>query len=120
ELLFKLIYQKGKLRYKRGAIAGIPGKNLSKKILKNELPLSSRILTADQSNTSVLYDNRFFFKLYRSPEEGNNPEMEIIRTLTENSNFQNFPAFSGALEYQVEGAESTGLGILVDFIPNEG
>ncbi|HZH73411.1 MAG TPA: putative maltokinase, partial [Mariniphaga sp.] len=120
DLLFRLIFQKGKLRHKRGAIVGIPGKKLSKKVSKNELPLLSRILTADQSNTSVLYDNRFFFKLYRSPEEGNNPEMEIIRTLTENSNFQNFPAFSGALEYQVGGAENTGLGILVDFIPNEG
>lgn len=120
DLFLKLILQKSKLKYKKGAIAGIPGKNISRKISKKELPLSSRVLPADQSNTSILYDNRFFFKLYRSPEEGINPEMEIIRTLTENTSFKNFPSFAGALEYQVEGAENIGLGILVGFVPNEG
>ncbi len=120
DLLLKLILQKGKLKHKRGAIAGIAGKNISRKVKKSELPLPSRVLLAEQSNTSVLYDNRFFFKLYRSPEEGNNPELEIIRTLTENTSFRNFPVFAGAVEYQSEGKENTGLGILVDFIPNEG
>ncbi len=120
DLLLKLIFQKGKLRHKKGAIAGIPGKNFSKKISKGELPLPSRVLLAEQSNTSILYNNRFFFKLYRSPEEGNNPELEIIRTLTENTGFRNFPLFAGAIEYQSDIAENTGLGILVDYIPNEG
>jgi maltose alpha-D-glucosyltransferase / alpha-amylase len=120
DLLFRLIFQKGKIKHKKGAIAGIPGKNLGKKIEKDELPLPSRVLLAEQSNTSILYDNRFFFKLYRSPEEGNNPEMEIIRTLTENTQFTHFPMFAGALEYQSGSKENSGLGILVDFIPNEG
>lgn len=120
DLLLKLIIQKGKLKHKKGAIAGIPGKNPGKKLLKEELPLPSRVLLAEQSNTSILYDNRFFFKLYRSPEDGNNPEMEIIRTLTESASFKNFPAYAGAIEYQSGGAESTVLGILVDYIPNEG
>ncbi len=120
DLFLKLIMQKGKLKHKKGAIAGIPGKNLSKKVSKNELPLPSRVLMAEQSNTSILYDNRFFFKLYRSPEEGNNPELEIIRTLSENTSFKNFPNFAGALEYQSGSTENTGIGILVDYIPNEG
>ena len=120
DLLMKLIMQKGKIKHKKGAISGIPGKNINKKVKKSELPLPSRVLLAEQSNTSILYDNRFFFKLYRAPEEGNNPELEIIRVLTENTNFSNFPTFAGALEYESENKENTALGILVDYIPNEG
>ena len=82
--------------------------------------MNSRVLLAEQSNTSILYDSRFFFKMYRSPEEGNNPELEILKTLTENTSFRNFPTFAGALEYQTEDAENSALGILVDFVPNEG
>jgi maltose alpha-D-glucosyltransferase/alpha-amylase len=104
----------------QGSIVGVPGKKITAKIKKNDLPLSSRVLVAEQSNTSILYDNRFFFKMYRSPEEGNNPELEIIKTLTENTSFRNFPTFAGALEYQKKDAENTPLGILVDFIQNEG
>jgi len=120
DLFFRLIYHKAKAKNKTAAIAGVPGRKLNSKVNKSELPLPSRVLLAEQSNTSVLYDNRFFFKLYRSPEEGNNPELEIIRTLTENTTFRNFPTFAGALEYRKTNAENSALGILVDFVPNEG
>lgn len=120
DLFFRLIYQKAKAKNKTASIAGVPGRKMNSKVNKNELPLPSRVLLAEQSNTSVLYDNRFFFKLYRSPEEGNNPELEIIRTLTENTSFRNFPTFAGALEYRKINAENSALGILVDFVPNEG
>lgn len=120
DLFFQLIYQNGRVKDKSGTIIGVPGKKMGSKVKKAELPLSSRVLVADQSNTSILYDNRFFFKLYRSPEEGSNPELEIIKTLTENTTFRNFPTFTGALEYSKDNAESSALGILVDFVPNEG
>ncbi len=119
DILFQLMYSKGKIKHKKTALAGIAGKKFSTKITKSELPLSSRVLLAEQSNTSVLYDSRYFFKLYRSPEMGNNPELEIIRTLTENTGFRNFPTFAGALEYQTAQG-NTALGILVDFVQNEG
>ncbi len=120
DLFFRLIHQKGKVKTRNTEISGIAGKKIGTKVKKNELPLPSRVLLAEQSNTSVLYDNRFFFKLYRSPEEGNNPELEIIKTLTENTSFRNFPTFAGALEYRQKNGESSALGILVDFVPNEG
>jgi maltose alpha-D-glucosyltransferase/alpha-amylase len=120
DLLFQLIYQKGKIKNRKTAIAGIPGKKFSTKVKKSELPLASRVLLAEQSNTSILYDSRYFFKMYRSPEEGVNPELEIIKTLTENTTFRNFPTFAGALEYQKSDTENAALGILVDFLPNEG
>ena len=120
DLFFQLIYQKSKVKSRNTEIAGIPSKKISKKVKKSELPVPSKVLLAEQSNTSVLYDSRFFFKLYRSPEEGNNPELEIIKTLTENTTFRNFPTYAGSLEYHKKDDESSALGILVDFVPNEG
>ena len=118
--LLQLMMQKGKIKHKKGAVAGYTGRNILKEFKNNELPLPSRVLLSEQSNTSVLYDNRFFFKLYRSPEEGNNPELEIIRALTDNTDFRHFPQFAGAIEYQHAKAENTTLGILVDYVSNEG
>jgi maltose alpha-D-glucosyltransferase/alpha-amylase len=60
--------------------------------------------------------------MYRAPEEGKNPELEIIQALSENATaeFKNFPIYSGALEYRSAKGEKASLGILVDFVPNQG
>ena len=120
DAVFKLILQRSKLKNKQSEIVGLPGKKLSTKVNKEQLPLPSKVLNAEQSNTSILYDNRFFFKLYRSPEEGKNPELEIIKTLTDKTSFRSFPTYSGSLEYRMPDSDSMSIGILVDFIHNEG
>jgi maltose alpha-D-glucosyltransferase/alpha-amylase len=122
DTIMRLIVQRGKVKHKKGELAGVAGKKLNSKLRKSELPLPSRVLGAEQSNTSILYDNRFFFKMYRGPEEGSNPELDIIRALTENatSEFKNFPTYSGSLEYRPTSGDTVSLGILVDFVPNEG
>jgi Uncharacterized protein, probably involved in trehalose biosynthesis len=48
----------------------------------------------------MLFDNKFFLKLYRKLEDGVNPDVEITRFLTEKTDFPNVPAFVGALEYR--------------------
>ncbi|MFW5645372.1 MAG: putative maltokinase, partial [Bacteroidota bacterium] len=120
DVLLKQIVSRSKLKYKYGEVTGLPGKNLNKRLSKQELPLSSKILSAEQSNTSILYDQRFFLKLYRSPEEGKNPELEIIKALTDYTGFKNFPTHAGSLEYRNQKAENISIGLLVDFVPNEG
>ena len=122
DTIMRMIVNRSKVKHKKGELAGIPGRKMNRKIRKSELPLASKVLGAEQSNTSILYDNRFFFKLYRGPEEGKNPELEIIKALTENetSAFTNYPKFSGALEYRPQQGSPVSLGILVDFVPNEG
>ncbi len=118
--IFHTILQRGVIKNKNSTILGFPAKTITSKVRKEDLPLPSRVLSSEQSNTSILYDNQFFFKLYRSPEEGKNPELEIIKTLTENTSFKNFPAYAGSLEYSSGGPENMPLGILVDFVPSEG
>jgi maltose alpha-D-glucosyltransferase/alpha-amylase len=83
-------------------------------------PGNSRVLGAEQSNSSMLFDNKFFLKLYRKIEDGVNPDVEIIRFLTEHTQFPNVPAFLGTIEYRRPKAEPTVVCLLQNAVTNEG
>jgi maltose alpha-D-glucosyltransferase/alpha-amylase len=75
---------------------------------------------AEQSNTSVVYGDRYILKLFRRLESGVNPDLEIGRFLTERAAFPHVPPVAGAIEYLSNREESRTLGIVHGFIPNEG
>ncbi len=84
-------------------------------------PLETQVLKAEQSNTSILYGNTFFLKLYRRLDEGVNPELEIVRFLTEKAGFSHVPPFAGALEFHHHGRKDpTVIGILQGFVRSVG
>jgi maltose alpha-D-glucosyltransferase/alpha-amylase len=77
------------------------------------------VLSAEQSNTSVTYGDRFILKFVRRPEEGLNPDLEIGSFLTERG-FEHVPAVGGHIEYRRGRGESTTLAILTGIVHNEG
>jgi maltose alpha-D-glucosyltransferase/alpha-amylase len=77
-------------------------------------------MQAEQSNTSVLYGDRLFFKLFRRPEEGVNPDLEIGRFLTERAGFPYSPRVAGALEYRRARQEARTLAIAQELVVNSG
>ncbi|HEU65950.1 MAG TPA: maltose alpha-D-glucosyltransferase [Chloroflexi bacterium] len=77
-------------------------------------------ITAEQTNTSVIYGDQLILKLFRRIEEGINPDLEIGRFLTEKAAFPNIPQVAGALEYQRRKGKVMTLAILQRFVPNEG
>src|SRR5436190_14450455 len=81
---------------------------------------NSQVLSAEQSNSSMLFDNRFFLKLYRKLEDGVNPDVEITRFLTEQTDCPNVQAFIVALEYRRPKAEPTIVCLLQEAVTNEG
>ena len=85
-----------------------------------DVSANSHVLSAEQSNSSMLFDNKFFLKLYRKLEDGVNPDVEITRFLTEKTDFPNVPAFVGALEYRRPKADPTVICLLQRAIANEG
>ena len=87
---------------------------------KKTLPLPSRVLKAEQSNTSIIYQDTFFLKLYRRMEEGINPDVELSRDLTEETSFASLPAYVGAVGWQREQASPLTLALLLQFVPNQG
>ena len=68
-----------------------------------DLPI--RRLTAEQSNTSIVYGDRLILKLFRRAEPGINPDFEIGRQLTERAGFKRVPPVAGAFEYTGLGEE---------------
>ena len=87
--------------------------------------LPARLLSAEQSNTSVLFGDRLILKLFRKLEPGENPDLEIGRFLTEQTDFRNIPPVAGSLEYRPErsrdrSGEPATLAILQGYVDNEG
>ncbi|HJZ48245.1 MAG TPA: putative maltokinase [Roseiflexaceae bacterium] len=82
--------------------------------------LEPKIVTAEQSNSSIIYGDRLIMKLFRRLEPGLNPDLEIGRFLTERSTFRHVPPAAGALEYRRPAGEPGSLAILQGFVPNQG
>jgi len=82
--------------------------------------LEPSIMRGEQSNTSLVYGDKFVLKVFRRPEAGTNPDLEIGRFLTEHAPSVRVPPVSGFLEYRHNRTEPMTLGILQSFIPNEG
>ena len=81
--------------------------------------LSTSVLKAEQSNTSIRFGDRFILKMFRRIQPGVNPDLEIGRFLTERK-FRHVPSVAGAIEYRREREEPVTLAILQQFVPNEG
>jgi maltose alpha-D-glucosyltransferase/alpha-amylase len=71
---------------------------------------------AEQSNTAVIFGDKYFLKLFRRLEPGENPDLEVSRFLTER-NFPNVPPVAGWLEYQRNNGQKFTLGLLTRFLP---
>ncbi|MDT8442931.1 MAG: maltose alpha-D-glucosyltransferase [Desulfuromonadales bacterium] len=82
--------------------------------------LTPRLLTAEQSNTSIRYGDQFIFKLYRRTDTGIHPDVEMVRYLTEKSGFTHIPGYAGSLEYRNDQNEPVVLGLMQHYIANQG
>lgn len=122
--LLSLMTRRKKAPGKRGELTGAPGKGIRALTADGSSSpieqIDSRVLKAEQSNSSVLYGNQLFFKLYRRLDEGVNPDLEISRFLTENTNFRQIPLFAGALEYRSQSDGPMAMGLLQSYVANEG
>jgi maltokinase len=71
---------------------------------------------AEQSNTSLVFDEELILKVFRRLEPGINPELEMLRFLTEHG-FANIASLGGWYAYS-GGPLSATLGILQEFVEN--
>ncbi|HEY6291875.1 MAG TPA: putative maltokinase [Terriglobia bacterium] len=81
--------------------------------------LRPTLLKVEQSNSSVIFGDRFILKLLRQAGEGVNPELEIGSFLTERARFANVPAVMGSIVYRSQASSRT-IGILQSLVPNQG
>ncbi len=92
--LFQLIATNSAL----GTLRGESGTPLAAMFPDGTTP-TSRVLKAEQSNTSLIYGERLFVKLYRRLVPGTNPDAEITRFLSERTDFRAIPAFCGTVNW---------------------
>ncbi len=95
-------------------------KGTSAELKPGKKVISSKILGAEQSNTSIIFDDKYFFKLYRKLDRAINPDLEITRFLTEKAGFKNVPSYKGDIELQTQGRTGIVLGMMQELVPNQG
>jgi maltose alpha-D-glucosyltransferase/alpha-amylase len=71
------------------------------------------------SNTSIVYQDRFFFKLYRKVDKGLNPDLELSRFLSRTAKLDSVPRFTGGVELQ-DGKANIQLGMVQSLTPHQG
>jgi trehalose synthase-fused probable maltokinase len=76
--------------------------------------LEARDVGAEQSNTSIVFDEELILKVFRRLEPGINPELEVLRFLTEHG-FPNIAALGGWYSYS-GGPLTATLGILQEYV----
>jgi maltokinase len=76
--------------------------------------VDARDVGAEQSNSSVVFDDELILKVFRRLEPGINPELEVLRFLTEHE-FGNIAALGGWYSYS-GGPLSATLGILQEYV----
>jgi maltose alpha-D-glucosyltransferase / alpha-amylase len=82
--------------------------------------LLSHVGSAEQSNTSILYDKQLILKLFRRLQPGENPDVEIGRFLTEVAHFHRIAPFLGEIAVTAASGEKTTVGMLQGLVANEG
>ena len=119
--LFSLIEKGEELEMHHGRVRATRGAAFHKILASADTPLPVRRGSVEQSNTSVLYGDRFILKLFRHQEPGLNPDPEIGRYLTEHTSFDRIPPYAGLIEYvPADEGEHTILAMLQGLVANEG
>ncbi|MDH2327716.1 maltose alpha-D-glucosyltransferase [Cereibacter sp. SYSU M97828] len=80
-----------------------------------EDPGDPRQLGAEQSNLSIAFSDKIILKLYRRIREGEQPDVEVAKFLTETAGYQHTPHYLGRAVH-----DQTTLAAAFAFVPNRG
>lgn len=115
--IFDVIRKRSKIKGRQGEIEGSSGSRL-RKLDPSLYPLKPQVVAYRPSNTSIVLGDKYFFKIYRNPREGENPDVEITKNLTRHTPYDQIAPYVGRLDYKRTGFEDTSIALLSDFIPN--
>jgi trehalose synthase-fused probable maltokinase len=76
----------------------------------------ARLMGVEQSNSSIVFDDRLVLKVFRKLEPGINPELEMLRFLSSHS-FEHIAPLLGYYEYDGQALAAT-LGVAQTFLPD--
>ena len=77
-----------------------------------------KVVSGEQSNSTVIVDDRLVVKFYRRLPSGTNPEVEIGQFLTDVAKFANTPPLLGTVDLVDD--KTSSLAIVHEFVENQG
>lgn len=91
------------------------------KVLRSSPPYeSSQVMGFDQSNTSIEYNGQYFFKVYRRLFQDDNPDLELTKFLSDDSDFKNSPKYGGSISWIKNQYATLSIGIMQEKVENIG
>src|SRR5882672_4231360 len=116
--LLDIIKQERVLEGDTGRLRGCRGASFSE--LLGPSDVKPKLLTGEQSNSSVIYGERLILKFFRRIEAGENPDLEIGRFLSEKAGYSHIARIDGWLVCQGGEGQAATQAILQEFVPNQG
>lgn len=89
-------------------------------LFKNLTYESSRFMGLEQSNTSLVYNEKYVLKFFRRIFADKNPDYEMSRFLSEKKEFKNTPAYLGSINLVDSNSANITIGLMQKMITNEG
>lgn len=112
EFLFRQVGGNKKMKVKNGHIQFYSEKKLNKYLKKTEEIKSRMLIAGHHNNTSILFNNDYYLKLYRKLDKAISPDMEITRFLSERKGFEHTPRLVGGFDLVLPDGGSMLLGML--------
>lgn len=81
---------------------------------------SSRFLGLEQSNTSLIFNEKHVLKFFRRIFSNKNPDYEMNRFLTDKKDFENTPKYLGSINFIQKEKDLVTIAVMQELIPNEG
>jgi maltose alpha-D-glucosyltransferase/alpha-amylase len=117
-LLLELIASRRRCKASRGELIGSPTPALAELAGGDLAALPAAAARTEQSNSSIVYDDKLILKIFRRMQLGVNPELEISRALAADGAFANTPRLAGSLEFLVRRQEPVTIGVLQSYAPH--
>ncbi|WP_298492743.1 trehalose synthase [uncultured Algibacter sp.] len=89
-------------------------------LFNNVIYESSRFMGLEQSNTSIVYNEKYVLKFFRRIFGDKNPDYEMSRFLSEKKEFKNTPSYLGSINLVDSENTNITIGLMQEMIPNEG
>ena len=118
--LLDMIARRRQLHGSAGTFVASPARPIRNGSLTTARDLDVASVRAEQSNSSVVFGDKLILKMFRKTEIGANPDVEIGSFLTERAGFGHTPAVIGTMEYRTKSGGAAAVGILQQYVPNEG
>ena len=81
---------------------------------------SSRFMGVEQSNTSIIYNDKYVIKFFRRIYANKNPDYEMSRFLSEKKDFKNTPPYLGSINIVDSERDYITIALLQELVPNQG